>query len=61
MVLLSRTDDEHVKNAVVTSTWGRDFLQRTGFRSRAVTTSKVEKPESAKEGAGLQHHYLIQV
>ena len=61
MVLLSRTDDEHVKNAVVPSTWGRGFLQRTGFRSRALTTSKVEKPESAKEEVGLKHHFLIQV
>ena len=59
MVLLSRTDDESVKNVVVTTTWGKSLLQRTGFRSRAATTSKVEIPDSPKKEAGLQHHYCI--
>ena len=59
MVLLSRTDDESVKNVVVTTTWGKSLLQRIGFRRRAATTSKVEIPDSAKKEAGLQHHYRI--
>ena len=59
MVLLSRTDDEVVKKAAVTSTWERSLLQSIGFRRQAATTGKVEIPESAKKEAGLQHHYCI--
>ena len=59
MVFLSRTHDESVKNAVVTSTWGGRLLQRIGFRRRAVTTVKVEIPESAKKEAGLHHPHHI--
>ena len=59
MVLLSRTDDQSVKNVVVTTTWGKSLLQRIGFRRPAATTSKVEIPESAKKDAGLQDHYRI--
>ena len=32
MFLLSRTNDESVKNVVVTTTWGKSLLQRIGFR-----------------------------
>lgn len=59
MVLQSRTDDESLKNMVVSSTWGRSLLQRIGFWKRAATTGKVEIPESAKKEACLQHHYRI--
>ena len=31
MVLLSRTNDESVKNVVVMTTWGKSLLQRIGF------------------------------
>ena len=59
MVLLGRSDDESLKNVVVTNSWGRSLLQRIGFRRRAATTAKVEIPETAKKKeAGLQHHYL---
>ena len=44
---------------VVTTTWGKSLLQRTGFRRSAATTSKVEIPESAKKDAGLQDHCRI--
>ena len=59
MFLLSRTDDETVKNVVVTTTWGKSLLQRAGFPRRGAATSKVEIPDSAKKKAGLQHHYRI--
>ena len=59
MFLLSRTDDESVKNVVVTTTWGKSLLQRIGFPGRAATTSKVEISDSAKKEAGLQYHYRI--
>ena len=49
MVLLSRTDDEFVKNVVVTTIRGTNLLQRIGFQRQAVTTSKVEILDSAKE------------
>ena len=52
-VLLSRTDDKSVKNVVVTTTWGKSLLQRIGFQRRALTTIKVEMPDSAKKEAGL--------
>ena len=50
---------ESVKNMVFTTTWGKSLLQRIGFQRRAVTTSKVEIPDSAKKEAVLQHHYRI--
>ena len=56
MVLASRTDGESVKNLFVTSTWGRNLLQKTGLRRWAVTAAKVKIPESPKKEAGLQHH-----
>ena len=59
MALLSRTDDESVKNVAVTTTRGKSLLQRIEFRRREATTSKVEIPDSAKKEAGLQHHYHI--
>ena len=59
LVLLSRSDDESLKNVVVTESWGRSFLSRIGFRRRAATTSKVEIPESTKKEAGIQYHYRI--
>ena len=55
MVILSRTDDESIKNVVVTATWRKSPLHRIRFRKRAVTTSKVEIPGSGKKEAGLQH------
>ena len=58
IVLLSRSDDEPLKNVVVANSWGRSLLQRIGFRRRAATTAKVEVPESAKKEAGLQHHRI---
>ena len=59
MILLSRTNDESVKKVVVMTAWGKILLQRTGFRRRAATTSKVEIPDSAKKEAGLRHHHCI--
>ena len=56
MVLASRTDGESVKNLFVTSTWGRNLLQKTGLRRWAVTAAKVKIPDSPKKEAGLQHH-----
>ena len=47
-VLLSRSDDESLKNVVVANSWRRSLLQRIGFRRRAATTAKVEVPECAK-------------
>ena len=52
VVLLGRTDDEPIP-------CGRSLLKRLEFRRRAATTDKVEKPESAKKGVVLQHHYCI--
>ena len=48
MLLLSRTDDESAKNVVVATTWGKSLLQRIRFQRRALTTSKVKVPDSAK-------------
>ena len=61
IVLLSRSDDESVKNVVVTTTWGKSLLQRIGFQRRAATTSKVEIPDSAKKKAGLQHYRMTSI
>ena len=49
IVLLSGTGDEAVKNVVVMTLWEKSLLQRIGFRRRAVTTSKIEIPDSAKK------------
>ena len=58
-VLLSRSEDLSLKNIKATPMWGRSILQRLGFRSRVVTTGKVEVPEGARKEAGLQHHFRI--
>lgn len=57
MILLSRTNEQSVKNVVVTSTWGKSLLRRAEFQRRVATTGKVEIPDSAKKETGLQDHY----
>ena len=38
---------------------GRNILQRLRFRRRVSTAGKVQVPEGARKGAGLQHYFLI--
>lgn len=58
-VLLQESNDLSLKGIVANDSWGKSFLQRIGFRRRAVTTGKVEITKGAKKEMGLQFHYKI--
>ena len=58
MVLLSRTDDESVKNVVVTTTWEKVCYRELGFEDEQRLLAKL-KYRTVQREAGLQHHYCI--